>query len=132
MKKTVLAILMTVAATTAFAEGKCEGGNVFEGVIDGHEYCISKSKMNWWSAFTWCQRQGRHLASLKEVCEGWHGATGNTACGNLVKSGVTDKQCWTANPSGSTYAYFVNAGTGNINTHPNDPRNADHDYALCY
>ena len=128
MKKTILAILMAIVATSAFAEGKCKGGDPFEGVNDGHEYCISKATMTWWAAFAWCQRQGRHLASLKEVCEGWHGATENADCGNLVKSGDPNKWCWTATPHGSTNAYRVNAGFGNINSYGRDPGN----FALCY
>ncbi|MGN1091520.1 MAG: hypothetical protein ACI4RJ_03435 [Alphaproteobacteria bacterium] len=128
MKKTILAILMTMLATSAFAEAKCEGGDPFEGVNDGHEYCISKKTMTWWAAFVWCQQQGRHLASLQEACEGWYGATGTAACGNLVKSGVTAKDCWTAYPYDSTRAYAVGAGTGNIF---NYTRNYAF-YAICY
>ena len=131
MKKTILAILMAMLATTAFAEAKCEGGDVFEGVNDGHEYCISKSKMNWWSAFTWCQHQGRHLPSLQEVCEGWHGASG-PVCDNLIKSDVTATHCWTANPSGSTSAWIVVIGTGSIFSHSSVLRNNGTAIALCY
>ncbi|MGN1091390.1 MAG: hypothetical protein ACI4RJ_02745 [Alphaproteobacteria bacterium] len=131
MKKTILAILMTMVATSAYAEGKCEGGDPFEGVIDGHEYCISKTNMTWWSAFVWCQHQGRHLATVQEVCKGWHGATGNAACGNLIKSDVTAKNCWTANPRGSTNAYNVNAGTGFIGTSL-DRNYGAYYFALCY
>ena len=131
MKKTILAILMAILATSAYAEGKCEGGDPFEGANDGHEYCISTTTMSWWSAFAWCQHQGRHLASLQEVCEGWHGATGDAACGNLVKAGGPNKGCWTANPSGSNRAYYVNAGTGTING--DYYRNITTNYAaLCY
>ena len=104
MKKTILAILMTMVATTAFAEAKCEGGNVFEGVIDGHAYRISKTELTWWGAFEWCQQQGRHLPSVQEACKGCTGAMGPAACANLVKSGGPNKECWTANPYGSTYA----------------------------
>ena len=129
MKKTILAILMTMMTTTAFAEGKCEGGDPFEGVIDGHEYCISKAGMTWWAAFAWCQHQGRHLASLQEACEGWHGTT--ASCANLIKPDVTAKWCWTANPSGSTTAYLVNAGTGYINNGGNRSY-ATLYYAICY
>ncbi|MGN1091781.1 MAG: hypothetical protein ACI4RJ_04775 [Alphaproteobacteria bacterium] len=128
MKKTIFAILMTMVATSAFAEAKCEGGDPFEGVIDGHEYCISKPSMTWWAAFAWCQQQGRHLASLQEACAGWTGATGNAACANLVKAGGPNKHCWTATPYGSTYAYYVNAGTGIVNSYGRYGTN----YALCY
>ena len=129
MKKTILAILMTMLATTAFAEGKCEDGDPFEGVIDGHEYCISKAKVNWWSAFVWCQHQGRHLASLQEACDGWLGATGEAACGNLIKSG-TGKICWVANPFSSIYSYIVSAGAGHI--YGSGYLRIGPNYALCY
>ena len=116
--------------TTAFAEGKCEGGVPFEGVSDGHEYCISKVSLNWWSAFEWCQQQGRHLASLKEACGNLYGAWGPAACGNLVKSGITAKHCWTATPDGSTNTYNVYAGTGKVNNVDTSRRHGY--YALCY
>ena len=129
MKKTILAILMAMLATSAYAEGKCEGGDPFEGANDGHEYCISQKTMTWWAAFAWCQHQGRHLVSLQEVCEGWHGATGDGACGNLIKSGVKAKDCWTASPSYPHDAYSVNAGTGYIyNYHYRTGINS----ALCF
>ena len=132
MKKTILAILMAMMTTTAFAEGKCEGGYVFEGVIDGHEYCISKATaMTWWAAFAWCQQQGRHLASLQEACEGWHGARGDAVCGNLIKSDVTAKNCWAANPYASDNTYVVIAGTGNVDlAYPGRSYAARR--ALCY
>ena len=130
MKKTVLAILMAMMATSAFAEGKCEGGDPFEGANDGHEYCISQKTMTWWAAFAWCQHQGRHLASMQEACKGWTGAMGNALCGNMIKSGVTDKICWVANSHGSTNAYYVHAGTGNISGTYRDRNYATS--ALCY
>ncbi|MGN1091615.1 MAG: hypothetical protein ACI4RJ_03910, partial [Alphaproteobacteria bacterium] len=93
-----------------------------------------KAKVNWWSAFTWCQHQGRHLVSLQEVCEGWHGgATGNALCGNLIKSDVTTKNCWTANPYDSTRAYAVGAGTGTIHNAYSGIDRANSMYsAFCY
>ena len=130
MKKTILAILMTMVATSAFAEAKCEGGIPFEGVIDGHEYCISTTTMTWWAAFAWCQRQGRHLPSLQEVCEGWHGASGQALCGNMIKSGVTAKTCWVANPFSSIYSYIVSAGAGHI--YGSGYLRIGPNYALCY
>ena len=128
MKKTILAILMTMVATTAFAEAKCEGGDPFEGVSDGHEYCISQKTMLWWAAFAWCQQQGRHLASLQEACGNLYGATGNAACGNFIKSGVTGKMCWTANRYSHLRSYLVSTGTGNINSRDR----IEGFYALCY
>ena len=128
MKKTILAILMTMMTTTVFAEGKCEGGDPFEGVIDGYEYCISKASMTWWAAFAWCLHQGRHLASLQEACKGWTGAT--ASCDNLIKSGDPNKWCCTANPLHSTTAHSVDAGGGDIRINGH-PRN-DIASALCF
>ena len=102
MKKLLFVLSFIIASSSAFAEAKCEGGDPFEGVIDGHEYCISKASMTWWAAFAWCQHQGRHLASMQEACKGWTGAT--ASCDNLIKSGDPNKWCWTANPLHSTYA----------------------------
>ena len=131
MKKLLFVLSFIIASTSAFAEAKCEGGDPFEGVIDGHEYCISKEGMTWWAAFAWCQQQGRHLASLQEACGDLYGAWGAAACGNLVKSDVTNKRCWTANPYNSIVAYDVNAGTGEVSYNASLGRTAGY-YALCY
>ncbi|MGN1091052.1 MAG: hypothetical protein ACI4RJ_00975 [Alphaproteobacteria bacterium] len=129
MKKLLFILSFIIASTSAFAEAKCEGGDPFEGVINGHEYCISQKTMTWWAAFAWCQHQGRHLASLQEACGDLYGAIGDAACGNLIKSGVTVKACWSANPSGSISAYKVDAGTGRIGYTNRVPYEG---YALCY
>ena len=60
MKKLFLltfAILMTSNIALA-----C-GGIALKG-----KYCLSKHKMNWYSASAWCQAQGMNLVNVKEVC----------------------------------------------------------------
>ena len=57
----------------------CEGGSLFTGV-NGHEYCASNSKMNWWSAYTWCKAQGMKMPSLYDLCPTWDGAFNSDQC----------------------------------------------------
>ena len=105
--------------------GTCEGGSEIT-AQDNHQFCVSSASMTWWAAFAWCKRQGRELATLQQACDDWYGATGDSACPNLVVG--TDKYVWTANPYGASNAYNVNLSSGNIN---NNNRN-NNNYALCY
>ena len=126
MKKTILAILMTVAATTAYArlEGCTSenGGALFQGE-NGQSYCISRRTMNWWSAFSWCKGVGGELVTIDDACPG----TGFDTCTNIV--GKTGGPAWLATPSSSEAAYVVAAGTGNVD---NYGYRTNAYYALCY
>ena len=126
MKKIILALILTTAIATTGAQAQqvrtCVGGTEFQGAVNGHYYCRGPA-MTWWAAFAWCQKQGRHLASLQEACVDYYGATGESACPNMKVStavngtNMSSAWMWTANPNGSKLAYFVNSGTGNVNTY---------------
>ena len=126
MKKTVLAILMAMLVTTAYArlEGCTSenGGALFQGE-NGQSYCQSRTAMNWWSAFSWCKGVGGELATIDDACPG----TGFDTCTNIV--GKTGGPAWLATPSSSTAAYVVAASTGNVDNY-GYRTNAYH--ALCY
>ena len=120
----MLSLFMSGLTTPAFA--KCDGGETVTGVLNGHAYCKSQSMMTWWAAFAWCKYQNRELATLSEACPDWYGAN---VCPNLM---VDKKQwVWTANPSGSSYAFSVNLSSGNIG-HLNTRATNYGGYALCY
>ena len=130
MKKTVLAILMTVAATTAYARlEKCTSGNggvLFQGE-NGQSYCISRRQVNWWSAFSWCKSVGGELVNIDDACPD----TGFDTCANIAgKQTKVTGSAWLATPSNSNSAYIVSASTGYINVNYG-PRNVTY-YALCY
>ena len=84
--------LLTLAAVTAIVfsiaqvqAATCEGGSLAKD-NNGHEYCQSKNAMNWWSAYTWCESQGRRLVSMYELCPNWDGSTGGDKCTNVNDS----------------------------------------------
>ena len=129
MKKTVLAILMAMLATSAYArlEGCTSenGGVLFQGE-NGQSYCISRRQMNWWSAFSWCKGVGGELATIDDACPG----TGFDKCTNIVgKQSKVRNWTWLATPSSSEAAYVVAAGTGNVD---NYGYRTNAYYALCY
>ena len=107
--------------------GTCDGGVVVEGQQNNHEYCRSSTTMPWWAAFQWCQEQGRHLVTLQEACVDWMGATGDNACPNLMIG--EDKWIWTANPNGSSGAYYVYLSSGFLYNYSS---RANLNYALCF
>ena len=74
-----------------------------------HSYCFSSQTMNWWSAFAWCDAQGRHLASISELCDYDQYVYGLNAsrCPNK-EWGLNG---WTANvTSDDTKAYSIKDG----------------------
>jgi len=83
---------------------------------DHGTYCVSATKMNWWSAHAWCDAIGMKLVPMEE-CE----------CRDESKCDMT-KQCpnlggtygivwgWTTTPSGSNTAYNVNFSSGALRT----------------
>lgn len=117
----ILTILAIVAVAFNIAQARaesCEGGTSFEGV-NGHEYCRSSYKMNWWSAYAWCEAQGRHLASIYEICpdtgEGlnnkWDGIPGTDVCANMI--GWRCESCWSSTPYQTDKAFYI-SGKGSI------------------
>ena len=132
MKK-ILFILLITLSVGIFAKpsvaGTCNGGVEFEGAVNKHTYCRSSTSMTWWAAFAWCKKQGRELASMNQLCVDWAGATGNTACPNMVVLGK-ELWGWSANPSDSSYAFGVNLSSGNVFNF--SARNYGNYYALCF
>ena len=80
MKKIILISCILVLAMTGNSFAACEGGSTVTGLTNGHEYCASNSKMNWWSAYTWCKAQGMKMPSLYDLCPTWDGAFNSDQC----------------------------------------------------
>ena len=148
MKKTLLILsLILCFATSAKADDTatsslsdsewCPNGVVEKGAHPTKRYCRSTFNIDWYTALSWCQAQGKHLATLSEVCDKsenledrWDLSTGAKKCPNFANGEASFTWSWTGTVSGSTNAYGVNAGTGNSNNHPrNHPTGY---YALCY
>ena len=132
--KTKLLTLATIALIALNVSGTlaetCEGGTLQTGE-NGHVYCQSNSKMNWWSAYTWCEAQGRHLATMYEVCPTWDGAKGHGKICNLNSfSNGEGEYNWSSTAFESNYAFsFTKTYVENIGS-PRD--NIIHCRALCY
>ena len=108
MKKIIVFLCLCVClATSAMAaEPTCNGGSIVT-ANNGTTFCKSDKGMNWWSAFTWCESQGRKLADFATMCPGVsqiaEGAAGQ--CSNLQNVGSF---CvWSSLASGKGYAFSV-------------------------
>ena len=113
MKITKNLMIATLVAGLAFAapnaNAACEG-LAFAGKNNSHEYCQSNGKMNWWSAFSWCEAQGRRLATIYEVCPDWDGSISKTNnCENM--STTYNNENWTSTAYGTTEAIYTNYKT---------------------
>lgn len=112
MKKILLLACVCMLCAGQAMAANCEAGTEIKGK-NGHVYCKSNKLMNWWSAGTWCEAQGRHLATMEEMCpdtgEGlnnaWDGSAGSGKCANL--NGVGSDYGWSSLASGSSQAFYV-------------------------
>lgn len=118
-----------VSDTTVECTKTCDGGKCFKGAVNDHEYCRSSTSMTWWAAFAWCERQGRTLTTVQQACVDWYGATGTSACPNMANT-QGDIWAWTANPSGSKYAFNVNLSSGSVGLTNFNRTNSNS--ALCF
>ena len=115
MKKLILltfGILMTSNIALA-----C-GGIIVKGT-SGTNYCLSKQKMNWYSAAGWCQVQNMKLIDIKEVCGDINNTCSelvlsDTEKNNITASGGTLGWLWT-HTSSTAYVPFLVTTAGKIN-----------------
>ena len=107
MKTKLLTLAAIVALTFNIAQAQaetCESGKLVTG-NNGHVYCQSNREMNWWSAYTWCETQGRHLATMYELCPDWDGSKGGDKCAN--PNDGFDSSGWTKTASRRGSAFVV-------------------------
>ena len=125
------------ASTSSLSDDEwCPNGVVERGAHPTKRYCRSTFTVNWYTALSWCQVQGMHLATASEVCDKSENPEDrvdasfvSNKCPNFANGESSfNYLSWTANPSTSDYAYNVNAGNGYILT---KSRNVTW-YALCY
>ena len=106
MKKILLAtVIALVTAVPVMAA--CEGGTEVKG------FCISDITLNWWSAANWCKANGRHLATIYEVCPDWDGNTGEGKCPVIASS--ISRSAWTATAN-SGHAFNVEPANGFVSS----------------
>ena len=148
MKKGIV-FLMCVLAMSAMAqqaELPCNGGTPITShaatdagcspatantaaTCNEHTFCKSDKPMNWWSAFAWCESQGRKLTEFKTMCPGVSQTSSNTAgdCPNLQGKG--DVWVWSSLAYFSDTALIVNLSSGAVFGFY--ARNDDKRHALC-
>ena len=131
MKITKTLMMIGVVAGLAFAassaKAACEGGSIVTGLDNKHEYCYSNNSMNWWSAYTWCEAQGRHMATIYELCPDWDGSLyggGGPTCNNL--RGLY-KNGWSSTAVGTNEAVFLYS-----NSVRKQERSGGYTNAYCY
>ena len=96
---------------------KCDGPSGGTGTkvvgVDGHSYCRSNIKMNWWSAFAWCEGIGKTLVSLED-CNGIDGSVpaSDVACPNFDHKGSGD--VWTSSVPRNDGAYRITLSSGAV------------------
>ncbi len=75
MKKILMATIAALMMSAPVnAETTCQGGELV--TVDDDTFCVSKVKLNWWSAQLWCQSLGLSLASIYDLCPDWDGRDG--------------------------------------------------------
>lgn len=124
MKKILLLACAGVLCFSQVNAANCEAGTEVTGK-NGHVYCQSNKYMNWWSAGAWCEAQGRHLATMEEMCpdtgkglnNAWDGSTGTGKCANLI--GVGDGYAWSSLASGSSKVFHVLLDNGSVDNNRN-------------
>ena len=144
MKKLVFFLCMcTFLAAPAMAE-TCEnnGGTLITAhaatdpgcdskTCNGKTFCKSDKAMNWWSAFAWCESQGRTLAEFSKMCPGVSQAPANTTgdCPNLQGKG-DNVWVWSSLAYSDKYAFIVNLSSGAVGSYGRPGINFN-SFALC-
>ncbi len=105
MKKILLATVIALFTATPVMAA-CEGGTESNG------FCISNIELNWWSASNWCKANGRHLATMYEVCPDWDGNEGSGKCPVIASSISGDAM--TATARSDLYAFSVDPSSGYV------------------
>ena len=99
------------AALTTY--GACAGGTgVIVKGLKADRYCLSNIRMNWFSAFSWCEAAGGHLANLNEACDYNGDPGGDNYCPNpILTGGPHEGYAWLSTSSGDG-AFYLHADPG--------------------
>ena len=136
MKKILLLACVCMLCAGQAMAANCEAGTEIEGK-NGHFYCKSNRTMNWWSAGTWCEAQGRHLATMEEMCpdtgsnNAWDGSTGDRKCANLNGVVTGSTAVWSSLASEGHYAFNVYLNDGGVNNRASRSTSNSY-YAFCF
>ena len=127
MKKIIIFLCLCVCFVPSVIAETCEnnGGTLITAhaatdpgcdskTCNGKTFCKSDKAMNWWSAFTWCESQGRTLAEFSSMCPGVSQAPAGTTgdCPNLQGKG--DGWVWSSLAYSSDSAIIVHLSSGAV------------------
>ena len=81
---------------------------------NGKQFCLRDATPNWWSAFSWCETIGGHLASFYDMCPNTKTNTDSTqgTCANLA--GLSTRSAWTSMGWQSNNALYVALSYGTV------------------
>lgn len=106
------------------------------GITVKGKYCLSKHKMNWYSAYAWCKDQSKNLIDVNTVC-----GTNVSACSelklssdeqnNITANGGQVGTVWTGTSYSASHAFLVTLSSGQVGGGPYS-RNNPYYYALCH
>jgi len=129
MQKIIL-LICTILMTSVTANA-C-GGITITGK-SGKTYCLSKFKMNWYTAYAWCKDQSMDLIE-RDTCGTTVGKCSELALSSAEQTNITDKggkvgSVWTNTSNTVSNAYYVNLSSGDFN----GSARSNYDlYALCH
>jgi len=133
MKKIIIFLVCVCFLTmpAMAAEPTCNGGSTIS-ANNGTTFCKSDRAMNWWSAFTWCESQGRKLADFATMCPDVPQYPTNTEgdCPNLQGKG-DNQWVWSSLAYGSDYALVVNLSSGAVYGNYRNYGSHYYPHALC-
>jgi len=84
---------------------------------NGKSFCVGGQKVNWWSAFTWCESIGGKLASYQDLCPTTQTASLDTTiiCDNIKGTSKNSELWgWTSLAKGDSFAFHVNFSSGKV------------------
>lgn len=106
MKKIILICGVLMISATANA---CDGISYQSG-----KFCLSKQRMNWYSAYTWCKDQGMNLIELNRDCGSYSSCSTLKLSADekeqIISDGGTLAWVWTNNSYSSSQAYIIHLG----------------------
>ncbi|MBR3913019.1 MAG: hypothetical protein IKJ28_02130 [Alphaproteobacteria bacterium] len=107
MKKVMLmgiAGVLTILPMNAESASCANGAGIEIRGNDHGTYCVSATKMNWWSAHAWCDAIGMKLVPMEECeCRDESKCDMTRQCPNFQVS--MSGEVWTATPHGNSASY---------------------------
>ena len=111
------------------------GGIVVQG-NSGADYCLSEYKMNWYSAYAWCEAQRMKLIDMNSVCKSYNSCAEfkfSADKENNIPSGDNSYiWAWTSTSSSSAKAYRVSLKSQSGGIAAMDYSSFQYDRALCH